>query len=118
MQTILKVVCGNRGPCQMIEELAAAFSSRFDTGSTVSEFPPPGSDDVAIAIDDCLELRNSAVDANEAILGSFVPAMKGNEQLQFILVNPVIVSYRPNGQKLRFLIGSPSQGKTGSTESE
>jgi len=31
MQTILKVVCGNRGPYQMIEDLAAAFSSRFDT---------------------------------------------------------------------------------------
>jgi hypothetical protein len=117
MQTILKVVCGNRGPSQMIEDLAAAFSSRFDIESTVPEFPPPGSDDVAIAIDDCLELRNST-DVGDAILGSFCTRLRGNEQLQFILVNPVIVSYRPNGQKLRFLIGSPSQGKTGSMESE
>ena len=118
MQTILKVVCGNRGPYQMIEDLAAAFSSRFDTESTVSEFPPPGSDDVAIAIDDCLELRNSTVDAGDVILGSFRPELRGNEQLQFILVNPVIVSYRPNGQKVRFLLGSPSQGKTRNTETE
>lgn len=118
MQTILKVICDNRGQAHMVEEYLAAFCERFGVDTPLSEFPVEH-DDVAFVRDDSCGLSAFAQDQSAAGLGSFCAALhQANERVQFVFVNPVIVSYRPNGQKLRLWVGSPSLGKAGSTETE
>lgn len=119
MQTILKVVCDNRGQAHMVEAYLAEFCARFAAESPLREFPASDADDVAFAWDEERKLPASSVDQPIGGLGSFRPSLhQANERVSFVFVNPVIVSYRPNGQKLRLWVGSPSLGKPGNTEAE
>ena len=118
MQTILKVVYDNRGQAHMVEEYLAAFCERFTGETPLSKFPVEH-DDVAFARDDTHDLPACTQHQPVASLGSFRASLhQANERVHFVFVNPVIVSYRPNGQKLRLWVGSPSLGKAGSAETE
>lgn len=118
MQTILKVMCDGRSRFQMIEDYLTAFYSRFED-QAIDEIATPGSDDVAFAMDDSPTAQEGSVQELDRTLGSFRPSLHvGNEKLQFIFVSPVIVFYRPNGQRLRLLLGTPSLGTTQRTEFE
>jgi hypothetical protein len=118
MQTILKVVRDNRGQANMVDNYIAAFCERFADESPLSMFPTEHAD-VAFARDDAHDLLVSSRDQSAASLGSFCASLhQTNDKVRFVFVNPVIVSYRSNGQKLRLWVGSPSLGKAGSTETE
>src|SRR6266567_5525450 len=118
MQTILKVVCDNKGQARMVDDYLAQFCAKAANEAQSIEFPS-STDDVAFARDDADEFRDNFAGKKRAQLGSFgkLPN-QANSTTQSIFVNPIILSYRPNGQNLCLWVSSHSPGTAGNTESE
>ena len=116
MQTILKVVCDNRGQTQMVNDYVAQFCAKLANEKSARDAPRtrldfPETDDVAFVKDDCQEVA-SEVSENAPVplvrLGSFGPfSNQVNENTQLIFVNPIILSYRPNGRQYFMKVQSP-----------
>jgi len=117
MQTILKIVCDKRGQAQTVDDYLVRFCEKAAGLGPANELPSPSADDVAFARDDVPELREDGISDGRAQLGSFGAPNMVNGNMTLVFVNPVIVSYRPDGQNLRLWVGSPSPGKAGDTES-
>ena len=119
MQTILKVVCGNGSQASMIDAYLIQYCEKVANDTQSIEFPSPGADDIAFAWDDANESRTDCADKPRAQLGSFRPSPnQANDKTQFIFINPVILSYQPDGQSRCLWVGSPSPGTAENTESE
>src|SRR5258708_5301911 len=119
MQTILKVVCNNRDQAGMVDDYIVRFCAKAADEAHSIEFPSPDPDDVAFARDDAHEFPDNCDEKLHARLGSFGQwPNQANSKLQIIFVNPMILSYRPNGPTLRFWVASPSPGTAGNPESD
>ena len=109
MQTILKVMCDNRGQASMVDDYLVRFCAKAANEEQAIEFPPPDADNVAFVRDDGGEIRGNRAEQPRAQLGGF-----GNSpnhaisKTTTIFINPVILSYGPNGQKVRLWVSSPS----------
>jgi hypothetical protein len=117
MQTILKIVCDKRGQAHTVEDYLVRFCEKAAGLLPVNEFPSTNADDVAFARDDTPEFQENCTAQSPAQLGSFGTLSQMNSAMTLVFVNPVIVSYRPDGQSLRLWVGSPSERKAGNTES-
>ncbi len=119
MQTILKVVCGNGSQASMVDAYLVQFCEKVVNETQPMQFPSPNDDDIAFARDDANEFQTNCAEKRRAQLGSFrqLPN-RANDKMQFIFINPMILSYQPNGQSLRLWVASPSPGTAGNTESE
>ena len=118
MQTILKVVCDNRGQASMVDDYLVQFCAKAANEAQAVEFASPDGDDVAFVRDDAEEVRNNCAEQPRAQLGSFGRSPnQANDKTTIIFINPVILSYRPDGQKLRLWVSSPSPGTAGNAES-
>jgi hypothetical protein len=119
MQTILKVVCGDGSQATMVDAYLLQFCEKAANETQSIEFPSPDADDVAFAWDDANEFRTNCAVKPRAQLGSFRESPnQANGKMQFIFINPMILSYQPNGNSLRLWVASPSPGTAGNTESE
>jgi hypothetical protein len=119
MQTILKVICDNRGQASIVDDYLVRFASKAAQEPRSVEFPSPYANDVAFACDDANETRDNCAEKPRAQLGSFGQSPnQANSNTKFIFMNPIILSYRPHGQNLRLWVTSPSPGTTPNTESE
>ncbi len=118
MQTMLKVVFDNRGQASMVDDYLVRFCAKAANEEQAIEFPPLDADDVAFVRDDAEEIRGNSAEQPRAQLGGFGSSQNpSNSKIQFIFINPVILSYGPNGQKLRLWVSSPSPGAAGNAES-
>jgi hypothetical protein len=119
MQTILKVMCDDMGQASMVESYISQFHAKAAKDPQSIEFPSLEGDDVAFARDDANEFRDNCTEQPRAQLGSFGPSPNlADSNTQFIFMNPIILSYRPNGSSLRLWVSSPSPGTTQSAETE
>ena len=118
MQTMLKVVLDNRGQASMIDDYLLRFCAKAANEEQAIEFPPIDADDVAFVRDDAEEIRGNSAERPRVRLGGFGSSPnQANSKTKLIFINPVILSYGPNGQKLRLWVSSPSNGTTGNAES-
>jgi hypothetical protein len=119
MQTILKVACGNGSQAGMVDAYLLQFCEKAANETQSIEVPSPDADDIAFAWDDANEFRINCAAKPRAQLGSFGQlANQANDKMQLIFINPMILSYQPNGRSLRLWVASPSPGTAGNTESE
>jgi hypothetical protein len=119
MQTILKVICDNRGQADMVDQYLARFAVKASRESESIEFPSMEADDVFFARDDVRESRDDCAQKAKVQLGSFAQSPKqANGRTKFVFMNPIILSYRPNGQSLRFWVASPSSGTAPNADSD
>ena len=119
MRTILKVICDNRGQASIMDDYLARFAGKAAQGPQSFEFPSPYADDVVFARDDANETCDKCAEKPRAqlgILGQSPNHANGNTKL--ILMNPIVLSYRRDGQNLRVWVRSPSPGRVPNTESE
>ena len=115
MQTILKVICDNRGQTQIVNDYVATFCAKLTSESSAmasqrTNFDFPETDDVAFVEDDCQEplTENDDEVGKRLRLGSFGPLPNQvNKNTQLIFVNPIILSYWPNGRKYFIKVPSP-----------
>jgi hypothetical protein len=118
MQTMLKVVCDNRGQASLVDDYLVRFFAKAANEEQAIEFPPPDADDVAFARDDAEEIRGNRAEEARAQLGGFRSSPnQANSKTTIVFINPVIISYGASGQKLRLWVSSPSTGTTGNAES-
>jgi hypothetical protein len=118
MQTMLKVICDNRGQASMVEDYLVRFCAKAANEEPPIEFPPPDADDVAFVRDDAEEIRGNGAEQPRAQLGGFGSSPnEANNKTKIIYINPVILSYGCNGQKLHLWVSSPSPGTAGNAES-
>ena len=112
MQTVLRVVVDNRGQAAIVDDYLVRFSDRAVNEGTSIEFPSPSADDVAYARDDADEVLNHPSEKPRGQLGSFprTPNQADSSKMLFIHVNPAILSFQPDGRKLRLWVSSPSPG--------
>jgi hypothetical protein len=102
MQTTLKVVCDNRSQASLVDNYLVRFCAKAANEGRAIEFPPPDADDVAFARDDAKEIRGNSAEEPRAQFGGFGSSPnQANSKTNIIFINPVIISYGPNGQKLR-----------------
>ena len=119
MQTILKVIRDNRGQASIVDDYLVRFVSKAAQEPQSVEFPSPYADDVTFARDDAHETRDNCVEKSRAQLESFGPSPnQANGNTKFIFMNPIILSYRHDGQNRRIWVTSPSPGTAPNTESE
>ena len=119
MQTILKVVCNGKAQASIVEDYLAQFCVKAASETPSVEFPSPDADDVVFAKDDADEFRNEPNGQQRLRLGSFEKSPnQADSKTQLIFVNPIILSFQPNGQNLRLWVASPSPGPAGNTETE
>ena len=119
MQTIVRVICDNRGQADMVGHYLAQFAVKASKEPELIEFPSPDADDVAFARDDAHESRADLAEKPRAQLGSFGQSPnQANGRTKFVFINPIILTYRPDGQSLGFWIASPPPGRTPNAESE
>jgi len=119
MQTIVKVISDNRGQAHMVDHYLAQFAVKASKEPESIEFPSPGADDVAFARDDDHESRDNCAEKPRAQLGSFGQSPnQANGRTKFVFVNPIILTYRPDGRSLRLWVASPSTGTVPNPESE
>jgi hypothetical protein len=119
MQTILKVVCGNGPQASMIDAYLVQYCEKVTNETQSMEFPSPDADDIVFARDDANESGTNCVEKPRAQLGSFRQSPnQANDKMQFISINPMILSYQPDGQSRCLWVASPSPGTAGNTESE
>jgi hypothetical protein len=119
MQTILKVICDNRGQANMVDDYLVKFAARAAQEPESIEFPSPYADDVAFTRADGHESRDNCAEKPGAQLESFGQSPnQANGKTKFIFMNPIILSCRPDGQNLRLWVESPSPGTDRNTESE
>lgn len=119
MQIILKVTCDNRGQAGIVDDYLVRFASKAAQKPQSFEFPSPYADDVVFARDDANEIRDKCVEKPRAQLGTLGQSPNhANGNSKFILMNPIIRSYRRDGQNLRVWVKSPSPGTAPNTESE
>ena len=118
MQTILKVMWDNRGQGSMVDDYLVRFRAKAANDEQAIEFPAPNADDVAFVRDDADKIRDNSAEQPRAQLGGFRSSPNhANSSTKTIFINPVILSYGPNGQKLRLWVSSPSAGTPGNGES-
>ena len=118
MQTILKVVCDNRGQASMVDDYLVRFRAKAANEEQAMEFPPPDADDVAFVRDDAEEIRGNSAEQPRAQLCCFGSSPnQANSKTKIVFINPVILSYGLNGQKLRLWVSSPFPGTAGNAES-
>jgi hypothetical protein len=118
MQTILKVVCDNRGQASIVDEYLVRFWAKAGNEEQVIGFPAPDTDDAAFVRDDAEEIQGNSAEQPVAQLGGFGSSPdQANSKTKIIYVNPVILSHGPKGQKLRLWVSSPSSGPAGNAES-
>ena len=111
MQTILKVVCDNRGQVSMVDDYLVRFCAKAANEEQAIEFPPPDADNVAFVRDDGGEIRGNRAEQPRAQLSSFGNSPnRAMSKTTIIFINPVILSHGPNGQKMRLWVSSPSPG--------
>jgi hypothetical protein len=119
MQTILKLARGNGSQASMVDDYLVQFCAKGADETQSIEFLSPNADDIAFARDDANEFRTYRAEKPCAQLGSFRPSPnQANDKLQFIFINPIILSYQPNGQSRCLWVASPSPGAAGNTEPE
>lgn len=119
MQTIVRLMCDNRSQASMLDDYLVRFCEKVAKETQAIEFPSPGADDIAFARDDANEFRTNCAEKRPAQLGSFSQLPnQANDKMQFIFINPIILSYKPNGHGLRLWVASPSPGTAGNTESD
>jgi len=119
MQTILKVIRDNRGQADMVDHCLAQFVVKASKEPEPIEFPSPDADDVAFARDDAHESRDNCAKKPCAQLGSFGRSPnQANGKTKFVFMNPIILTYRPDGQNLRLWVASPSPGKAPNAQPE
>jgi hypothetical protein len=103
----------------MVDDYLVQFCAKAASETQVIDFPWPGSADVAFARDDAQTPRGNCGEPRRALLGSFSQlSSEANSKTQFIFVNPVIISFRPEGQSLRLWVSSPQPGMDGNTEAD
>jgi hypothetical protein len=103
----------------MIDAYLVQYCEKVANEARPVELPSPDADDVAFAWDDANEFRTNCAEKPRAQLGSFRQSPnQANHNLHFIFINPMILSYQPNGQSLRLWVASPSPGTAENTESE
>jgi hypothetical protein len=118
MQTVVKVVCDNQGKASMVDDCLVRFCAKAANEQQAIEFPPPDADDVAFVRDDLDEIQGNLAKLPRARLGGFRSSPDhANSKTKIIFINPVIVSYGPNGQKLRLWVSTPFPGTAGNPES-
>ena len=118
MQTIVRVIGDKRGQADMVDHYLAQFAVKASKEPELIEFPSPDADDVAFARDDAHEFRARA-ETPRAQLGSFGQSPnQANGGTKFVFVNPIILTYRPDGQGLGLWVASPSTGRAPNAESE
>ena len=119
MQTILKVICGNRGQASIVDDYLVRFASKAGQEPQSVEFPSPYADDVVFARDDASETRDKCAEKSRAQLGSLGQSPnQPNGNTKFILMNPIIFSYRRDGLNPRVWVKGSSPGPAPNTESE
>jgi hypothetical protein len=119
MQTIVKVICDNRGQAHMVDHYLAQFAVKASKEPESIEFPSPSADDVAFGRDDDHESRDNCAEKPSAQLGSFGQSPnQANGRTKFVFVNPIILAYRPDRRSLRLWVASPSTGTVPNPESE
>lgn len=119
MQTIVKVICNNRGQADMVDHYLARFAIKSSQEPKSVEFPSPDADDVAFARDDAGESRDICAERPRAQLGSFGQSPnQADGRTKFVFMNPIILTYRPDGQNLCLWVESPSPGSVPEAESE
>ena len=119
MQTIVKVICDNRGQADMVDHYLAQFAVKASKEPELIEFPSPDADDVAFARDDAHESPGNCAEKPRAQLGSFGQSPnQANGRTKFVFMNPIILTYRPDGQSLGLWVASPSPGTPPDAESE
>ena len=119
MQTILKVISDNRGQASIVDDYLVQFASKAAQEPQSVEFPSPYADDVVFARDDADETRDKGAEKPRAQLGSLGQSPnQANGNTKFIFMNPIILSYRRDGQNLRVWVKSLSPGTAPDTESE
>ena len=119
MQTILKVICDNRGQANMVDDYLVQFAAKAAQEPESIEFPSPYANDVAFTRADGHESRDNCAEQPRAQLGSFAQSPnQANGNTNFIFMDPIILSYRPDGQNLRLWAESPFPGTDRNTESE
>ena len=119
MQTILKVICDNRGQASIVNDYLARFARKAAQEPQSVEFPSPYADDVVFARDDADETRDKCAEKPRAQFGSLGQSPnQANGNTEFILMNPIILTYWRDGQNLRVWVKSPSPGTAPNTESE
>ncbi len=117
MQTILKIVCDNRGVGRMVDDFILRFCEKATGEGPVFDIPAGWGDNVAFAKDDCGERPEGSLAGRGTKPGSFGPhPTQVNESTKFIFVNPVIVSYRPTRHRLCVWIGSPPAEENSGSE--
>jgi hypothetical protein len=119
MQTILKVVCDNRGQASMVNDYLVRFCAKAANEEQAIEFPLPQADNVVFVRDDAGGIRDNRAEQPRLQLGGFGSSPnQANRKAKLIFINPVILAYGPDEQKLRLWVSSPSPGTTGNGESE
>jgi hypothetical protein len=119
MQTILKVVCDGRSQASMVDEYLAQFCAKAASELQSIDLSSSDAEGFVFAKDDADEVRNHRPEKIRARLGSFERSPnQANSNTQYIFVNPIILSYRPDGQTMRHWVASPSPGPAGNTENE
>ena len=119
MQTILKLMCGHRSQASMVDDYLVQFCAKAANETQSIEFPSPDTNDIAFARDDANEFRTNRAEKPRAQLGSFRQSPnQANVEMQYIFINPMILSYQPNGNSVRLWVASPSPGTAGNTESK
>jgi len=117
MQTILKVICDNRGQADMVEQYLVHFAIKASKEPESIEVPSQDADDVAFARDDAHEFRDNCAEKPCAQLGSFGQSPnQANGRTKFVFMNPIILTYRPDEQNLRLWVASPSPGTAPNAE--
>lgn len=117
MQTILKAMCDNRGQASMVDDYLVRFRAKAANEEQAIDFPPANAEDVAFVRDDAEEIRGNSAEQPRARLGGFGGSSNQvNSKTKIIFINPVILSYGLNGQKLRLWVSSPSPGTDGTAE--
>jgi hypothetical protein len=119
MQTILKLVCDNRGQAAIVDDYLTQFRAKVANDAQSIEVPSSDADDIAFVRDDAEEFRDECVEKQRAELGSFGRSSSAmNQKAQLIFVNPIILSCRFNEENLRLWVESPSPGSAGNAETE
>jgi len=111
MQTILRVVCDNKGLAPMIDNYLARFISKAESEASSTEVISSEDDNIVFVRDDSDEPREDYAEEQRAQLGSFdLWPNQAQSKLQLIYMNPIILLYRPDGQNLRLWVAGTSLG--------
>ena len=104
MQTILKIVCDNRGQASMVDDYLVRFCDKATSESPGIDIPSRDANDVVFVKDDSQEFSDERRASPRAQLSSFgAPPNQASPNTVLIFVNPIIISFGPDEKTLRIV---------------